>query len=209
MAATLLALRLKQRLFGAIEYRDALIPAIFLTAAQYEILVITPNPAYSGFPLLLLMLYLLALLQTGYRLKYGIVLTAHFLMIYTGFGIFIGPLTIGVFALVCYRSWRGIERIPFAASAAGFILACASLASFFIDYKFVPAVDCFVFPSYPLRNYPWFVTLMFSTFAGLRSHFLMTALERVSVSFAVWIFAVEARRATRAKSSQLALTMAI
>lgn len=202
VSAMVLALLLKRRLFGSLDYWDALIPLIFLTAAQYEILVITPNPAYSGFPLLLLMLYLLALLQTNDWLKYGTVLILNFLLIYTGFGVFMGPITIGLFALVCYRSFRGSERIPFAAAIAGLVLACASFGCFFVGYTFQSAVDCFEFPYHRLADYPWFVALMFSTFAGLRSPVvLVSILGAILASFALWIFALELRRATRVDSS--------
>lgn len=203
VAAMLLAVRLKQRLFGKIEYSDVLIPAIFLTLAQYEILAITPNPAYSGFPLLLLMLYLLALLQANEYSRYGLVLIVNFLMIYTGFGIFIGPLTIGLFALLCYRSLRGSGSL--AMPAASLTLACASFGSFFAGYKFEPAVDCFVFPYHRLVDYPWFVALMFSTFAGLRSPVVLVSIVgAILLGFVMWIFAAEVKRVTRAKSFESA-----
>jgi hypothetical protein len=203
VVAMLLALLLKKRLFGRLAYSDALIPLIFLTLAQYETVIITPNPSYSGFPLLLLMLYLLALLQRNYLARYGLVLTVNFLLIYTGFGVFMGVITIGLFALACYWSLRGTVAVPLAVPAAGLLIAGISLASFFLHYKFEPAVDCFVFPYHPLGNYPWFVALMFSTFAGIRSPIVFVSiLGAILLAFAVFIFGVELRRAARADSSR-------
>ncbi len=199
VAAMLLALLLKRRLFGRLEYSDAIIPILFLTLAQYETVVITPNPAYSGFPLLLLMLYLLALLQKNDLVRYGLVLIVNFLLIYTGFGVFMGPVTIGLFAVACGWSWRGTAAVPLKVAVAGLLIACFSLASFFFHYKFEPAVDCFVFPYHPLAHYPWFVTLMFSTFAGVRSPILFVSiLGAILLCSAIFIFGVELWRATRA-----------
>src|SRR5581483_10715124 len=50
--------------------------------------------------------------------------------------------------------------LPFAA----LIISALSLASFFVHYKFWPAVNCFRFPYHPLWHYPWFVAIMFSRF---------------------------------------------
>lgn len=205
LTAMLLALRLKKQLFGRVDYWDAIIPLIFLTLAQYETMEITPNPAYSAFPLLLLMLYLLSLLARNEFAGYALVLVLNFLLIFTGFGIFMGPITIGLFAAACYRSLRPTSQVPFAAPAIGLSIACASFASFFHGYKFVPAVDCFVFPHHPLGDYPWFVGLMFSTFTGLRSPiWLVSTLGVALLTLAVFLFVQELRGAatcgTRLKS---------
>ena len=61
-AAMLLALELKCRLYGPLSYSDVAIPLIFLTLGQYEAVIGTPNPGYSALPLLMMMLYSLALL---------------------------------------------------------------------------------------------------------------------------------------------------
>lgn len=201
IVAMLLALLLKKRLFGRLEYSDSLIPMIFLTLAQYETVLITPNPAYSGFPLLLMMLYLLAVLQRNDLVRYGLVLIINFLLTFTGFGVFMGVITIGLFAFACYWSWRGIVTLPLIAPAVGFLIACVSFASFFVRYKFAPAVDCFVFPYHPLVDYPWFVALMFSTFAGLRSPIvLVTILGAILLGFALYIFGAGLRRVARPDS---------
>ena len=162
-----------------------------------------------GFPLLLLMLYLLALLQRNELLKYGLVLAINFLLIYTGFGVFMGALTIAFFALACTWSLRGTSTMPIAVPAAGLLIASISFASFFFHYKFQTAVDCFEFPYHRLVDYPWFVALMFSTFAGLRSPIvLVTVLGAILLLFAVYILGFELKRVAH-DSDSTPLTIAI
>ncbi|MDP8989961.1 MAG: hypothetical protein M3N41_07765 [Acidobacteriota bacterium] len=188
--AMLLALVLKKQLFGKIAYSDVAIPIMFLTLAQYETLIGTPNPAYSGFPLLLIMLYALAHLQPSYLLRYGMLLLINLLLIYTGFGVFIGLITIGLFALDYYWCLRGALSLRPVVPLSGFLMACATLGSFFVKYKFQPAADCFEFPYHNLAAYPWFMALMFPAFAGMKGHILLvTLLGIVILSFALYVFA--------------------
>jgi hypothetical protein len=161
-AAMLLALWLKWKLFGALSYSDLAIPLIFLTLQQYEMLVGASNPACSGFPLLLMMLYCLALLGRNWLLKYSLVLVLNFLLIYTGYGLFMGAVTVGVFLLECYWSRRHMTSAPLAPALTGLIVAAASLASFFVHYTFSPGVDCFEIPHRHLLQYSKFVALMFA-----------------------------------------------
>jgi hypothetical protein len=192
--AMLLAFLLKQRLFGKIAYSDVFVPMIFLTLAQYETLIGTPNPSYSAFPLLLIMLYGLALLERRYLLKYGMVLVLNFLLIYTGLGLFMGVITIGIFALDCYCCLRKVIALPLAAPLAGLLVAIISLGSFFLGYTFQSAVDCFEFPHHNLAQYPWFVALMFPSFAGIRSPIVLaTFLGIVILSFAILVVVSQVR----------------
>lgn len=163
-AAMLLALRLKCKLYGALSYSDLAIPLIFLSLAQYEMLVGASNPACSGLPLGMMMLYCLALLGRNRLLRYSLVLGLNFLLIYTGYGLFMGAVTAGVFLLECYWSRRHMTSVPFAYALTGLLVAAASLASFFIHYTFSPGVDCFEIPHHHLLQYPWFTALMFSEF---------------------------------------------
>jgi hypothetical protein len=162
--AMLLALRLKYSIFGSLSYSDVAIPVIFLTIEQHETLLITPNPAHSGFPLLLIVLYCLALLVRQRLLRYATVLSLNFLLIYTGFGIFMAAVTIGFFALECYWSARHITSVSFAQPLIGLVLAGASLASFFRHYIFQSAVGCFELPHDKWLNYPQFMGLLLSAF---------------------------------------------
>lgn len=162
--AMLIALRLKCRLYGPLSYSDVAIPLIFLTVTQYETLVLTPNPSHSGFPLLLIMCYCLALVAQSWRWRYALILLLNFFLIYTGFGIFMGVVTIGLFILECYWSRRRFTSVPFRRPFTGLVLAVAALASFFIHYVFKSAVSCFQLPHNNWLNYPQFMGLMLSGF---------------------------------------------
>lgn len=209
--AMLLALLLKKRLFGRLDYSDAFIPAMFLTLAQYETVIGTPIAAHSTFPLLLTMLYGLALLRQNYLWRYGLVLLVNVLSIYTGFGVFMGAITIGLFALFCYWRWRGVISVPPVAPISGLLVACASLASFFVNYEFQPAVDCFEFPYHRLVDYPRFVALMFSTFTGIRSPTRFATILGMAILLpAIFILGDTIRRAVRAEvGGQVHLMVAI
>jgi hypothetical protein len=166
-AAMLLALLLKCKLYGAPSYSDLAIPVIFLSLAQYEMLVGASNPACSGLPLVMMMLYCLALLGRNRMLRYSLLLSLNFLLIYTGYGLFMGAVTVGVFLLECYWSRRQMTSVPFAQPLTGLLVAAATLASFFIHYTFSSGVDCFEVPhrgllQYPILRYARFTALIFS-----------------------------------------------
>ena len=174
-AAMLLALMLKRKLFGSLSRFDVAIPLLFLTLNQAETLIGAQNPAYGGFPLLMIMLYCHALLLTNPLFRYGLLLVLNFLLIFTGFGFFMGPVTLGVLALECYRSVRRWTNVPIGLPLAGLILAALSLALFFRHYVFLPAVDCFEWPQHHLWSYPWFVAVVFSRFVvGIQGLLLAT-----------------------------------
>jgi hypothetical protein len=162
--AMLLALLLKRKLYGPLSYSDIAIPVTFLTLAQYEAKIGTPNPAYSGLPLLMMMLYCLALLMRNRLLGYSFVFLLNILLIFTGWGFFMGVVTIGVFLLQCYRSWRRLSSVPFTHALIGLLVAAASFASFFIHYVFFSGVDCLTIPYSQFLRYPEFMSLMFTSF---------------------------------------------
>jgi len=166
-AAMLLALRLKYKLFGPLSYSDVAIPVIFLSLAQFEMLVGASNPACSGLPLVMMMLYCLALLGRNRLLRFSLVLALNFLLIYTGYGLFMGAVTLGVFVLECCWSWGHVTSVPLAQALTGLAVAASSLVSFFVHYTFSPGVDCFEIPhdhllQYVFLRYPRFMALMFA-----------------------------------------------
>ena len=196
--AMILALRLKQELFGGISYTDVAIPLIFLTLTQYETLIGAIDPAYGGFPLLLTVVYCLVLLLRDFRLRYALLVPLNFILIYTGFGFFVGVVTLGVFALDVYRGIRRWSAIPLRYSIAGLAAAVASLAAFFIHYVFMPAVDCFDLPQGHFVSYPWFVALMFSAFLGPRQPLaLVTGAGAIGVLVALLALAIHSYRLLR------------
>jgi len=179
----------------SVAYSDLAIPLMFLTLAQWATLTVTPNAAHSAFPLLMIMLYCVALLQRTRLLRYGSVLALNFLLIYTGFGVFMGIVTLAVFALERYWSWRSGSRGDFALSIPAFLIAAASLASFFVHYTFWPAVDCFVFPYHPVTAYAWFMALMFWGFVGHTHHWILgTVVGALILGLAFVAFGAQLRR---------------
>jgi len=190
--AMLLALLLKRTLLGRLTYSDVVIPFIFLSLVQFETLIGTPNAAYSGIPLLLILLYCLTLLQRRFVLKYALLLLINFLLIYTGMGIFMGAVTIGILSLECYRRLRHWSTVPLLASIGALVAASASLASFFISYRFRPAVVCFEFPYRHLMAYPRFVAIMSASFLGPTGPMvLLTAAGIVIVIFSLVVLGVQ------------------
>jgi len=189
-AAMLLALLLKRKLFGPLSYSDIAIPLIFLTLAQWEVLFNAPDPSYSGLPLLLMMLYCLALLQQNRLRRYAFVLALNFILIYTGYGLFMGPITLGVFLTECYWSWHRLTATPFVYASAGLLIAAASLASFFIHYEFRPGVSCFELSYRNLLLYPHFMALMFSAFLVPRPFLLSSGVAVLGVATLVVLIAV-------------------
>jgi hypothetical protein len=163
-AAMLLALQLKRRVFGPLSYSDIAIPLIFLTVVQFETLLVTPNPAHSAFPLLLIMLYCHALLARNRGFRYAFILVLNYFLVFTGFGIFMGAVTIGIFFLECYWSLRHITAVQFIRPFVGLLIATASLASFFYHYVFQPSVPCFKVPHSHWLKYSEFTVLVFSGF---------------------------------------------
>lgn len=166
-AAMLLALALKRKLAGRLRWTDAAIPLIFLTLVQWETLIGTPNPAYSAIPLLLILLYSLALLEKAWPARYGMVLVLNFLLLFTGFGIFMSVVTAGVFLLEIYWRARGWSSVPAGGSITALLGACGSAAVFLIGYHFAPAADCFTIPHAPWAPYAEFASILFANFAGL------------------------------------------
>ncbi len=191
--AMLLALHLKRKLFGGgIAFSDVLIPLMFLTPAQWECFTVAPNLSYA-FPLLLIMLYCLAWLQRDALRKYAGVLSLNFVLIYTGFGFFIGLVTLFLLAVDCYQSARGTTKRPFPGCFLALIIAGASLGSFFIDYTWNPTVDCFHFPYRQPLAYLWFMSLMFANFFGARMD--LTLASFLGLAFLLFTVVVLAKHA--------------
>jgi hypothetical protein len=193
--AMLLALLLKKRLLGRIDYWDALIPAVFLVKSQWELFAGAPNPAYSAFPLLMLMLYALALIQRNYLARSVAVLLLNFLLIYTGYGIFAGALTITLFVFDSIQRRRGNLAIPAFAPPAGIAIACLSLASFFIDYKFDPAVDCFAASHPAVESFAGFLSLFLASYFGIKSNIVgATLFGALLLLLLIFVLAISLRR---------------
>jgi hypothetical protein len=187
-AAGVVALSVKQKLFGGLNYSDVVIPCLFLTFAQIEVLVGEENPSYSAIPELLIALYCLAWMLRKPITRYASVIALNFLLIYTGFGFFMGAVTIGVLLFDLRRTLRSESNSP-GFPAVALLLATGSLASFFYHYRWNPAVSCH-FPDAHLLHYPWFIGLMMSYFLGFRAVVLASVvgslLAFAAVAILIW-----------------------
>lgn len=166
--AGICAVYLKKRMYGSIGYSDILIPVIFLTPSQFETWVINTNPSHGALPVLLTILYCVAWTVPGVVARYAWIIIINFLLIYTGFGIFIGVITPPLIAIDYFRRDRILRTAYRAASISAFVLSVASILSFFVSYKWQPAVDCFSpQPQNPIK-YIAFVGFMFANLAGVK-----------------------------------------
>ncbi len=166
-AAAVAALYLKTRLWGRLRWFDLAIPLIFFTPAQFESLWITPNLAHGPLPLLLIVLYCLALTCESTVTRYTLALILNFVAIYTGFGLLIGFIT-PLWLLLDYYSRREARQ-----SAnwllVGLAISLASLGSFFVGYRLDPDAQCFSLQPHGVARYLNFAMLMLAHFLGARS----------------------------------------
>ena len=161
LLTALLALCLKKKLFGKIEFADSAIPLIFLTPVQYQVIFEGANPSHGPVSVLLLIAYCLTLTIESQKLRLTAVLSVNLLLIYTGFGLFIGLIT-PLLMLNEYRCTRDRQFI------LAFVIAAISFGSFFIGYKLIPATECFsLAPGNPFL-YVLFAGFMLSSFVGVQ-----------------------------------------
>jgi hypothetical protein len=174
-AATLAAVYLKRRLFGSLSATDVVIPLLFLSRAQYEMLVGATNLSHGPFPLLLTMLMCLAWIQPNRLVRYGLVVLVNFLMIFTAFGLFMGLITPPLLAIDCYGALRDRQKGALAGGMLALGIALLSLGSFFIGYASPPAIECSRWPCGNVLAYPWFAALMFANVFGFKALHLVTS----------------------------------
>jgi hypothetical protein len=158
--ACLAALWLKRRLFGEVGYSDVIIPLLFFTPVQYETLLGGTNPSHGPLPLLLVVLYCLAWTIPNNYWKYTFVLVLNALLIYTGFGLFIGLITPLLLGLDFYQHRNRLALISLA-------IAFISMGSFFVGYQWDPSVECFSPELQSPLHYVLFVGFMFSSFVKI------------------------------------------
>ncbi|MEI8345275.1 MAG: hypothetical protein WCG06_04310, partial [Candidatus Omnitrophota bacterium] len=154
----------------------AAIALIFLTPIQYELFAATPNLSHGAAPLFLLMLYVLV--WAGWRglPRYAGILILNFLLVYTGFGVFVGMITPCLFAAEALNAYRARNQKGIWAALSGAGISLLTAGSFFIGYHFSPAVDGFKFPIREVWLYPQYMALMLANFCGVKGVVLHTYL---------------------------------
>jgi len=165
--AALCALYLKYRLFGCLSWTDVVIPIIILSPAQWDSLWNVVNLSHGTLPLLLVILYCLVWTWRNERVKFALITVLNFVILYTGFGLFIGFLT-PVLLITSYRA--GHHKT---ATARIYLLFCTiasvvSMASFFVGYRSDPASGCASLFSPAPVQYFWFMDLMYVHPFGVR-----------------------------------------
>jgi hypothetical protein len=117
-----------------LEWSDLLIPILFLTPRQWEIVTGTPNTTHSGMPLLLLLaLGLTWTMRKGKFVRHALIFTLHVCLLYTGYGLFAAA---GVFLFLGLEVLHGRRTAPAQALSAAITLALcvAAVVTYFVDY---------------------------------------------------------------------------
>lgn len=142
----------------------AAVPLLFFNIHEYETFIGPANLSHGGMPMLLLMLYSLAWFIRSARWRWLMLAALTFLLIFTGFGLFVGLLTPPLAIVEAIQAWRGgeRERAWLAISALG--MSAVSWALFFHGYYFLNLV-----PSGPasLGQILCFLCLMLARFFGV------------------------------------------
>ena len=141
VAVTICVLWLRKRLAGRLSVFDVVIPVIFLTPAQWEILYGTPIFSQGPLPTLLIVLYCLSWTCERSVLRYPLVLLLNFLTIYTGFGLFLGVLTPALLVLDHF-SRDPATRLPKVYFLTALVVSFASMGFFFVGYKPATGIPC-------------------------------------------------------------------
>jgi len=195
------ALYLKWRLFKSLTTWDSLIPLIVLSLSQVASNAFMTFPAYSAVPVLLLMLYAVSLTCRNAKLRYGAVSLLNFLLVFSCWGIFVGLLTPPLLTYLLIRHAAAREGAAKRWAGVALSTSLLSLALFFVDYHFLPAVDCFQFPHYPPGDYFLFVTHLFSYSVGVGCRYprVSEGIGTLLVMAFLFVLAVEVRELARGK----------
>lgn len=159
--AALLAIVLKRRLTGKLDYADALIPILVLTPVQWQTLLVIVHPSIGALVVLLVLLYCLALTAQLPITRYACAAVVNICLIFTGYGVVFGFLSPVFFGLEYYKRK---SKLALAASA----LSIAVLVFFFFSSRPDTGAGCFsLTPTNPL-HYGLFAGFMLSTFIGIQ-----------------------------------------
>lgn len=157
LIGTLLALWLKKKLFGKLHPYDIILITIGLSPVHHELFAYNSNLSHGAMPFLLLILYCISWVSS-FKYKYELILLLNFLMIFTGFGIFIGLLTPILFLIQKNIPFTKVKLISYIG------VSLLSLVFFFYDYSFAPSqvtlevvnvnvMDYIVFPLLSLGSF--------------------------------------------------------
>ncbi len=162
LMAMLAALWLKRRLFGKFEIYDIAVPLIVLTTTQFQTYVGAVNSAPTAFPMFLIVLYCLAWTVKRRLLRNVLVLALNFLLVNTGYGLFIGGITFALFAI---ESWNHRQqRFDFLGSVLALIVSAITATQFFSDYNLEHFNGSVEHRTSRIWDYPLFASFMLGRF---------------------------------------------
>ena len=165
-ASSLIYLKVKKNLFANLNFIDGIIFFIILTPLQYGVFTNTPNLSHGAMPAFLLSIYCLTLFIKSFYLRYTALLIVNFLMIFSGFGIFIGLLTPLLLILDIFKEKGNIKNQMLLAIIL--LLSILSFYSFFVDYHFASANPNFKFPHDKPFEYIQFIILSLGNILNLK-----------------------------------------
>lgn len=184
--AALCAVYLKTRLWGPICLFDLVIPAIFLTPAQYESLWVTPEYSHGPLPLLLLVLYCLDLTCEREAARYTLILILNFLAIYTGYGLLIGLIT-PVWLIAEYYSKQAAQQ-PARMAILAFLISVLSLGSFLIGYVPESFADCASpAPRSPVTYFTFFLGMLAHNFGARGPQIISIPIGMAALSAMIYV----------------------
>ena len=202
--AMVTALFLRYKLGPRLTWTDAAIPLIFLTPIQFELFAGTLNMSLAAVPLLMLMFYCLVWTVWRGLARYIVILVLNILLIYTGYGMFVGMITPCLFGEEALRAHRSHDRKGLWLALSGVAISLISAGSFFVGYQFSPGIEGFQFPIREWWQYPQFMALMLANFGGIKG---VTVLSYITGFFLIFLMsvlaivhAVRALRSTAAAS---------
>ena len=160
LAATVLALRLKSKMAGPIQFRDAWIPVLCLSLGQFETVVTISHVSHSILPLALILLGANVWLSPQPAVRYLGAAAIAVVLTFTAFGIFAGAVIPVLLAADVIRHARAREYRAMWLAIAGFATVAVGLVQFSRGYTFMPAIEGFRFPWTPWTDYVRFIVLM-------------------------------------------------
>jgi hypothetical protein len=133
---------------------------IVLTTAQFQTFAGPVNSAPTALPMLLIVLYCLAWTVERMLPRMALVLLFNFLLVNTGYGLFIGGITVALLAIECWK--QRVDKRGLFVSLGALAISLLTIIWFISDYNF-NHVNTSLRPA-RLWEYPLFAGLMFGRF---------------------------------------------
>lgn len=160
LAAAAAFLWLKRRLFGRLQWYDALPVLMMLSLQPMEIYFSTLNVSHGALPLLLIILTCLALTINNVLLRCGLATALYFLTLFTGYGFLAQPVLPVLLIIDCLHRAQKKQWQQAGIAAAALMCCLAAIACFYHDYNFLHTADCFLAGEQHWYSYPVFMAVM-------------------------------------------------